>query len=93
MSVAIVTGSAGLVGSDSVRFLSAQGLDVIGVDNDMRAYFFGRDASTAWNRESLERDVSRYQHESLDIRDRDSIFKLFSRYGDKISTIIFFTYS
>ena len=88
MSVAIVTGSAGLVGSDSVRFLSAQGLDVIGIDNDMRAYFFGEDASTTWNRKSLEQEVRGYRHESIDIRDKAAILKLFAAHGKDISTII-----
>lgn len=88
MSVAIVTGSAGLVGSDSVRFLSAQGLDVIGIDNDMRAYFFGQDASTTWNRKSLEQEVRGYRHESIDIRDKAAISKLFAAHGKDISTII-----
>ena len=46
MGLAIVTGSAGLVGSETATFLHQQGLDVIGIDNDMRAYFFGRDAGT-----------------------------------------------
>ena len=49
MSVAIVTGSSGLIGSETVKFLHGQGFDVIGIDNDMRAHFFGSEASVAWN--------------------------------------------
>ena len=52
MSVVIVTGSSGLVGSEVVAFFCDKGFDVVGLDNDMRAYFFGMDASTTWNRES-----------------------------------------
>ena len=53
MSVAVVTGSAGLIGSEAVRFLHEQGMDVVGIDNDMRAYFFGPEASTRWKRDRL----------------------------------------
>ena len=54
MGIAIVTGAAGLIGAECVRRLAAEGLDVVGIDNDMRAYFFGREASTAWSRAQLE---------------------------------------
>ncbi len=53
MSVAIVTGSAGLIGSEAVRFFAGLGMEVIGIDNDLRRYFFGDSASTAWNRQRL----------------------------------------
>ena len=49
-NVLIVTGSAGLIGSESVRFFAQQGLDIVGIDNDMRAHFFGQEASTHSNR-------------------------------------------
>ena len=49
MSLVIVSGSAGLIGSETVRFFANKGLDVIGIDNDMRADFFGSEASTDWN--------------------------------------------
>ena len=54
MSVAIVTGAAGLIGSESVTFFAEKGMDVVGIDNDMRRVFFGDEASTAWNRRRLE---------------------------------------
>ncbi|MDH3603854.1 MAG: NAD-dependent epimerase/dehydratase family protein, partial [Candidatus Tectomicrobia bacterium] len=50
MSVILVTGSAGLIGSESVRFFCQLGHTVVGIDNDMRSQFFGQDASTRWNR-------------------------------------------
>ena len=62
MPVAIVTGSAGLVGSESVRFFHEKGFDVIGVDNNMREYFFGIDGSTQWNRQNLGNELKRYCH-------------------------------
>jgi len=55
--VAVVTGSAGLIGSETVRYVHKQGLDVIGVDNNLRAYFFGSDGSVESNRLALESDL------------------------------------
>ena len=52
MSVAVITGSAGLIGSEAVRHFAGQGLDVIGIDNDMRSRFFGEEASTTWQRQA-----------------------------------------
>jgi CDP-paratose 2-epimerase len=89
MSVAIVTGSAGLIGSEAVRYFAEQGLEVVGVDNDMRRRFFGDEASTRWNKERLTRDLGTgYTHENLDIRDDASIEALFSRYGKSIELVI-----
>ena len=88
MSVAIVTGSAGLIGSEAVSFLHEEGLDVVGVDNDMRAYFFGDEASTQWNEARLTRAHSRFTTRNLDIRDSDGIARLFGEYGNDISVVI-----
>ena len=88
MSLAIVTGSCGLVGSESCKRLHAEGLDVIGVDNDMRAYFFGAEASTSRTRTKLEAELARYRHEALDIRDGDAIDRLLARHGSAVKLII-----
>ena len=88
MSIAIVTGSAGLIGSEAARHFAGKGLDIIGIDNDMRAVFFGSDASTKWNRQCLEQEVANYRHEDLDIRDLDGLRKLFARFGQNIVAII-----
>jgi len=77
MAVAIVTGSAGLIGSDAVRFFAQQGFDVVGIDNDMRKYFFGSGASTNRNRRNLEQTVAGYSHSDLDIRDKEAIEQRF----------------
>jgi CDP-paratose 2-epimerase len=66
MSIAIVTGSAGLIGAEAVRFLTEKGMDVVGIDNDMRQYFFGEGASTRWSWERLCREIPSYRHESVD---------------------------
>jgi CDP-paratose 2-epimerase len=88
MSVAIVTGSGGLIGSETVRFLHGQGMDVVGVDNDMRTYFFGPDASTAWNTAQLESRLPRFSHRDLDVRDREGIDRLFQSHGSAISLVV-----
>ncbi|MEL0113139.1 MAG: NAD-dependent epimerase/dehydratase family protein [Rickettsiales bacterium] len=88
MSVAIVTGAAGLVGAAAVKLFADRGLDVIGIDNDMRKVFFGEAASTAWNRDRLKQTVARYRHEEIDIRDRDRLNALFARYGRDIAVIL-----
>ncbi len=75
---ALITGSAGLVGSESARFFSKKGFDIIGIDNDMRKSFFGEDASTLWNRGLLQEEIPSYAHMDIDIRDKaeiDNIFK------------------
>lgn len=89
MSIAIVTGSAGLIGSEATRHFAEQGLDVIGIDNDLRRYFFGAEASTRWQRERLEDTLrGQYRHLNLDIRDASEIAALFRRYGHDIVLVV-----
>jgi CDP-paratose 2-epimerase len=88
MSVAIITGSAGLIGSEAVRFFAGRGLEIVGIDNDLRKFFFGAEASTAWNLQRLQAEVKGYSHHDLDIRDNDGIRALFKRYGKDIVLII-----
>lgn len=71
--VALVTGSGGLIGSACVELFAKQGFTVVGIDNDMRAQFFGPQASTRAAVEYLQRNVSAYRHLALDIRDRSSV--------------------
>jgi CDP-paratose 2-epimerase len=73
----IVTGSSGLIGSAAVRHWDSAGDEVIGIDNDMRAEFFGAAGSTKWNQTRLEQETSNFRTESIDIRDRDRILDLF----------------
>jgi CDP-paratose 2-epimerase len=88
MGVILVTGSAGLIGSEAVRFFCRKGYTVVGVDNDMRASFFGEEASTDWNLQQLEAECPTYLHWPLDIRDSESISKIFREYGTDIKLII-----
>ena len=88
MSVALITGSAGLIGSEAAAFFHEQGFDVVGIDSDMRAYFFGPEASTAPQRKRLERGLKRYRHINGDIRDLDAMGKVFHEYAGDIGVII-----
>ena len=88
MSLVIVSGSAGLIGSETVRFFANKGLDVIGIDNDMRADFFGSEASTDWNRQLLEKEIPNYRHMNLDIRDETQMQNLFRDCASDLSGVI-----
>lgn len=88
MSVVIVTGSAGLIGAEAVGFFAGKGFEVIGIDNDMRRYFFGEDASTAWSRVQLEQRFRSYTHVEADIRDAGAMEALFARHGRSIALVI-----
>jgi CDP-paratose 2-epimerase len=86
--IAIVTGSGGLIGSESVRHFAALGFDVIGLENDMRAQFFGPEASTSHNTEELKAEVDTFRSLELDIRDVDGVQRLFAEHGARIELIV-----
>lgn len=88
MNIAIVSGSNGLIGSESVSFLSDKMDLVIGIDNDQRAYFFGPTASTRWNKEVLEKKYSNYKPYNYDIRDYNSLETIFKQYGNDIKIVV-----
>lgn len=88
MSVAIITGSCGLIGSEAVSFFSEKGFAVAGIDNNMRRVFFGKDGCVIWNRKRLQKKYKNYRHYSVDIRNENAIFRLFKKFGKNISLII-----
>ena len=88
MNIALVTGSAGLIGSEAVKFFSDKFDLVIGVDNNMRQYFFGEEASTAWNRSRLEEQFSNYKHYEADIREVSQLEVIFKEYGTDIKCVL-----
>ena len=88
MAVAIVTGSSGLIGSETVKFLHAKGMDVVGIDNNLRQYFFGLDGSVDWNTKELTRSLKRFTHESADIRSEGEVSKIFARYGHSVALVV-----
>jgi len=88
MNTVIVTGSAGLVGSEAVKFFCEKGFNVVGIDNDMRKYFFGEDASTRWVLEDLLSSYKDFWNESIDIRDFQKVAAIFQEYGKDITLVI-----
>jgi CDP-paratose 2-epimerase len=88
MSIAIVTGSSGLIGSETVKFLHEKGMRVIGVDNNMRKYFFGEDGSTDWNTRQLSESLKNFTHHAIDIRDSSAIDALFQKHSKDISLVV-----
>ncbi len=88
MSIVLVTGSAGLIGSEAVRFFAGLGYQVVGLDNNMRQYFFGEEGSTLWNRNELQEEFDNYTHRDVDIRDEGAVTETFRGYGTDISLII-----
>ncbi len=88
MNIAIITGSAGLIGSEAVGFFSDKFDLIVGIDNDMRQYFFGKNASTSWNRQRLETTYQNYTHHSLDIRNQEELDRLFTQYSEDIKLVL-----
>src|SRR4029077_19807476 len=88
MRTIIVTGSAGLIGSETVKHFANEGARVVGIDNDMRAQFFGAEASTKKTRENLVKDVRGYEHHDIDIRDAHAITELFKQHCGKIEAVV-----
>jgi CDP-paratose 2-epimerase len=89
MPIALITGSAGLIGSQAAIHFAGLGLDVVGVDNDMRRVFFGDEGSTAWMVGELQQTLgTSYRHHDLDIRDRVAIDRLFAERGADIAVVI-----
>jgi CDP-paratose 2-epimerase len=88
MNVAIITGSAGLIGSEACKFFHQKGFFIVGIDNDMRQYFFGQEASTAAVEKKLRAGLDNYAHYPADIRNYDELTKIFGMYNTDISVVI-----
>ena len=88
MSVVLITGSCGLVGSESVKFFASKGFDVIGVDNNSRLKFFGKDGDTRWIIKNLIRKHKNYSHKSVDIRNYLALEKIYKKYKNSIKLVI-----
>ena len=88
MNTIVVTGSAGLIGSETAKHYGRTGARVIGIDNDMRARFFGDEASTAPTRDELLKTLPVYEHHDLDIRDSRPVNELFAKHRGSIRAVI-----
>jgi len=88
MKTIIITGSAGLIGNESVEFFHNKGYHIVGIDNDMRAYFFGKDASTSWLTDMQKEKYDNFNHYNLDIRDYQELENIFKKYSGEIEGVI-----
>jgi CDP-paratose 2-epimerase len=85
MKKILVTGSAGLIGSEAVKFFVERGFQAVGMDNDMRRYFFGEEASTEWNRKILQETLKdKYIHYQADIRNASEIEEIFKKHSFEV---------
>ena len=83
----IITGSLGLIGSSASEFFLKKGNKIIGIDNDLRSYFFGKDSSNKWKEKNLKKEKL-YSHYKIDIRNKNKIFEIFKKNSKKIKAII-----
>ncbi|TMP89285.1 MAG: NAD-dependent epimerase/dehydratase family protein [Verrucomicrobia bacterium] len=88
MRTILVAGSAGLIGSQTVKHFASEGTRVVGIDNDMRAQFFGAEASTKKTRDALVKNVRGYEHHDIDIRDVEAITELFKQHRGNIEAVV-----
>lgn len=88
MRTAVITGSGGLIGGAATTHFAQRFDRIIGIDNDMRQVFFGKDASTRWHFEHLREAVPNYLHHDIDIRDREALERIFKEHGSDIGLII-----
>ncbi len=86
--VCLITGSSGLIGGEAVAFFSSKFDVVVGIDNNMRSYFFGPESSTVWNRERLRETHANFRHHEIDIRDIEALKLVFLEYGTDISLVV-----
>ncbi len=88
MALVLITGSCGLVGSESCAFFSEKGFEILGIDNNARKSFFGKDGDINWIKNKLKKDIKNYKHFDLDIRNYKSLEKIFKKYKKRIKLII-----
>tara|TARA_B100000614_G_scaffold257737_1_gene278540 strand:- start:229 stop:1281 length:1053 start_codon:yes stop_codon:yes gene_type:complete len=88
MKIALVTGSCGLVGSESSIFFSKKGFKILGIDNNARKFFFGKDGDISWVKKNLQKNIKNYNHFNIDIINYSSLKKIFQKYNKKIKVII-----
>jgi CDP-paratose 2-epimerase len=88
MNIALITGSCGLVGSESSIFFANKGFKIIGIDNNTRKFFFGKDGDISWIKKKLKKNIKNYTHFNIDIRNYASLEKVFKKYKNNIKVII-----
>ena len=88
MSIVLITGSSGLVGSESVNFFSKKGFDVVGIDNNLRRFFFGDEGSTNKIKNDLLKKNKKFKNHNIDVRNYNALEEIFTKYKKNITLII-----
>ena len=88
MSLVLITGSCGLVGSESSLYFAKKGYKILGIDNNARKSFFGKEGDISWMKEKLKKNIKSYRHFNIDIRNYSNLKKIFSKYRKNIKLII-----
>ena len=88
MKVALITGSCGLVGSESSIFFNKKNFKIVGIDNNSRKFFFGKDGDISWIKNNLKRNLKHYNHHNIDIRNFNALKKVFLKYKKNIKVIV-----
>ena len=88
MAVAVVSGSCGLIGSETVSFFAEKGFYIVGIDNNLRKFFFGSDGSTLWNKKRLQALHKNYRHYCVDVRNQGRINSIFKKYRKDIALVV-----
>ena len=88
MNIALITGSCGLVGSESSIYFAKKGFKILGIDNNTRKFFFGKDGDISWIKKKLKKNLKNYNHYDIDIRNYTALKKIFKKYKKNIKVII-----
>ena len=88
MNIALITGSCGLVGSESSIFFSKKKFKIFGIDNNTRKFFFGKDGDIGWIKKNLKKNIPNYTHLNIDIRNFSALKNIFSKNRKNIKVII-----
>ena len=88
MRTVVISGVAGLVGSEAARFFGSRGFRIVGIDNDMRSHFFGEQASTKWQLARLEASLPDFTNEAVDIRDYEQVSRIFADHSSDVALVI-----
>jgi len=88
MSIALITGSSGLIGSEASTFFADKGFDVLGIDNNFRKFFFGSEGEVKTNRNRVINKIKKYKHFNIDIRNKIQLEKIFKKNKKKIEVIV-----
>jgi CDP-paratose 2-epimerase len=87
MNIALITGSCGLVGSEASLYFAKKGFKILGIDNNTRKFFFGKDGDISWIKKKLKKDLKDYNHFDIDIRNYHSLKKIFNKYKKKLKLL------